>query len=147
MKRADNDNHNRKGNWLLKNEEVKAFEELQKIMTSDPVIALPDFSGDSRFEVHTDTSDLGIAAILSQIVPDGNDKVILYTSIMLTKNELKWNTQEKEALAIVWGCKKFRSYLLGSTFTIRTDHHSLKWLDESEKGRLARWAMRMSEFE
>ena len=66
---------------------------------------------------------------------------------MLTKSELKWHTQEKEALAIVWGCNKFRPYLLGAPFIIRTDHQSLKWLWRSEKGRLARWALSMSEFD
>ena len=70
---------------------------------------------------------------------------------MLTKQELKWHTQEEEALAILWGCtKKFRTYLLGVPFIIRSDHHSLKcqkWLMRSEKGRLARWALVMSEFD
>ena len=69
-----------------------------------------------------------------------------YGSRGLSKDELKWHTQEKEALAIVWGCNKFRSYLLGSKFKVRTDHHSLQWLMKSEKGRLARWALSMSEF-
>ena len=146
--RAGDDLKNRKGNWRLTPLEIEAFHHLKICLTSDPVIALPDFSGKSRFEVHTDASDLGISAILCQIDENNVERVIQYASRMLTKQELKWHTQEKEALAIIWGCtSKFRTYLLGSPFIIRTDHHSLKWLMRSEKGRLARWALAMSEFD
>jgi hypothetical protein len=115
-----------------------AFKDLQKCLMTDPVIAIPDFSGKSKFELHTDASDLGISAILTQIGPDGVERVVQYASRMLTKQELKWHTQEKEALAIVWGCNRFRSYLLGSKFILRTDHHSVHWLMRSDKGKLAR---------
>ena len=127
--------------------ELAAFRDLQQCLMSDPIIALPDFSGNSKFELHTDASDLGISAILAQIGPDNKERVIQYASRMLTKSELKWHTQEKEALAIVWGCNKFRTYLIGTPFIVRTDHHSLQWLFQSEKGRLARWALSLSEFD
>ena len=126
--------------------EIEAFRDIQQCLIKDPVIALPDFSGKSRFELHTDASDLGISAILTQIGPDNTEHVIQYASRMLTKQELKWHTQEKEALAIVWGCHKFRPYLLGSEFVVKTDHQSLQWLMRSDKGKLARWALSLSEF-
>ena len=133
--------------FRMGDEEIKAFNDLRTALMSDPVLALPDFSGKSKFELHTDASDLGISAILVQIGPDGIERVVQYGSRMLTKAELKWHTQEKEALAIVWGCLKFRAYLVGSHFTIRTDHHSLQWLLRSDKGRLSRWAVSLSEFD
>lgn len=145
--RANEDLNNRKGTWKLQCDEMEAFETLKKKLMDDPVITLPDFRGKSRFELHTDASDSGISAILTQISPDNKERVLQYASRMLTKPELKWHTQEKEALAIVWGCKKFRSYLIGAPFIVKTDHHSLKWLMQSEKGRLARWALALSEFE
>jgi hypothetical protein len=37
--------------------------------------------------------------------------------------------------------------LIGSHFTVKSDHQSLQWLWRSEKGRLARWALAMSEFD
>jgi hypothetical protein len=127
--------------------EIAAFNDLKLCLSSDPVLTLPDFSGNSKFELHTDASDLGISAILTQIDPLGKEKVLQFASRMLTRNELKWHTQEKEALAIVWGCAKFRSYLVGTPFIIRSDHQSLQWLFRSEKGKLARWALSLSEFD
>jgi hypothetical protein len=127
--------------------EIIAFNDLKKALMSDPIVSLPDFSGNSTFVIFTDASDLGISAILSQIDQNKVEKVIHYASRMLTKQELKWHTQEKEALAIVWGCNKFRAYIIGNPIIIRTDHHSLQWLMRSEKGKLARWALSMSEFD
>jgi hypothetical protein len=66
---------------------------------------------------------------------------------MLTKAELKYHTQEKETLAIVWSMSKFKSYLLGAKFIVRTDHLSLQYLKKAEKGRLARWAICLDEFD
>jgi hypothetical protein len=133
--------------FIMGPDQIRAFKELQDAIISDPILALPDFSGNSKFELHTDASDLGISAILVQIGPDGQERVIHYGSRMLTKQELKYHTQEKEALAIVWGLNKFRPYLIGSRFIVRTDHHSLQWLMKAEKGRLARWAVSLQEFD
>jgi hypothetical protein len=48
----------------------------------------------------------------------------------------------------VWACEHFRHYLIGTDFTVMTDHRSLKWLFETTKaGRLNRWAMRLQEYQ
>jgi hypothetical protein len=49
-------------------------------------------------------------------------------------------------LAIIWACDHFRPYLIGTAFDVETDHQSLAWLKKSEKGRLARWAMKLEEY-
>ena len=60
--------------------------------------------------------------------------------------ESKWHIREKEALGIIWAMETFRHYLLGSKFTVRTDHSSLQWLKQAKSGRLCRWALRLAEF-
>ena len=42
----------------------------------------------------------------------------------------------------------FRQYLLGTTFELRTDHNSLKWLKtfKHPEGQLARWLQKLEEF-
>jgi transposase InsO family protein len=134
--------------WDWNEECQRNFQFLKSKMTDagGPILALPCFSGEFRFSVHTDASDAGIGAVLYQKDVDGNEKVIQFASRSLTKGELKWNTTEKEALAIIWACDHFRPYLIGTDFDVETDHQSLAWLKQSEKGRLARWAMKLVEY-
>jgi hypothetical protein len=136
-----------KEEFVMNEEALNAFSDLQQALAKDVVLAIPDFSGKSKFELQTDASDEGICAILCQIDEHGVERVIQYASRMLTKAELKWHCQEKEALAIIYRVKKFRSYLLGSHFDIKTDHQSLQWLWRSQKGKLARWALALTEFD
>ena len=75
---------------------------------------------------------------------------IHYVSRALHGPELNYSVQEKEALGIIFCVKKFRKMILGSPFKIRclTDHKSLECLTNSKEvaGRMARWAMIMSEY-
>lgn len=43
----------------------------------------------------------------------------------MTETERHYAQIKKEALAVTWACEKFRSYLLGLSFTIETDHKPL----------------------
>ena len=106
-----------------------------------------DFTRKFKFILQTDASDQGLGAVLCQEQVDGKLRPVAYASRGLTKDELKYHTQEKEALGIIWACEKFRPYLMGETFVTETDHGSLQWLLGNQKGRLARWAMRLSEFD
>lgn len=127
----------------------QAFEEIKRLLTEQggPVLTLPDMSGKYPFSLHCDASDVGLGAVLYQRQPDGSDKVIQYASRTLSPGERKWHTTEKEALAIIWACEKFAPYLIGPKFKVVTDHASLQWLWDYKKGRLARWALRASEFD
>ena len=43
--------------------------------------------------------------------------------------------------------EKFRLYLVDVPFKYRTDHANLKWIRESSKGRLIRWALKLDEYD
>ena len=132
--------------FIMGEKELLSFNKLKEKLISDPILGLPNFSGEYPFEVHVDASDLGLGAVLCQKI-DNMERVIQYISRTLTKDELKWHTKEKEALGIVWSLLQFKPYLLGQPFVVRTDHESLKWLHKADKGRLARWALALSEFQ
>ncbi|KAI3378353.1 hypothetical protein SNEBB_010066 [Seison nebaliae] len=61
----------------------------------------------------------------------------------------KCNTLDKELLAIVFACKKWRPYILGYKVHLKCDHKPLKYiLSKGEKtGRLARWSLILQEFD
>jgi hypothetical protein len=62
--------------------------------------------------------------------------------------ERNYTTTEREALVVVYSCKKFRHYLLGYKVIFHTDHDSLKYLMNKPdlSGRIARWILLLQEF-
>jgi hypothetical protein len=116
----------------------KAFITLKALLTTEPLLQYPDFT--RPFILTTDTSNDAIGAVLSQ-GPIGRDLPIAYASRTLNNADRNCLTIEKELLAIVWGCKYFRHYLYGRTFTIVTDRHPLTWIFsvKDPSSRLLRW--------
>ena len=100
-----------------------AFRRLKKTLTSPPVLGLLDFS--QIFVIECDASGIGIGAVISQ-----NNRPVAYFSEALKRSALLLSTYEKEMLAIVKSIQKWRPYLLGKPFTVRTDQRSLKYLLE-----------------
>ena len=60
----------------------------------------------------------------------------------------KYTTIEREALAVVYACKKFQHYLLGYRIVFHMDHDSLKYLVNKLdlSGRRARWILLLQVF-
>ncbi|CAN6473212.1 unnamed protein product [Victoria cruziana] len=111
----------KKGGFEWTDTALRAFERLKAAMLSAPVLALPDFS--QTFVVETDASDMGVGAVLSQ-----GGHPIAFMSKALTHRARPLSTYEKELLAIVLAVEKWRPYLLGRRFVVRTDHSSLRYM-------------------
>ena len=75
--------------------------------------------------------------------------VIHYASKTLDSAEKNYATTEKEFLAVVFACDKFRPYIVDSKVTIHTDHAAIKYLMEKKdaKPRLIRWDLLLQEFD
>ena len=79
---------------------------------------------------------------------DKRECPVYYASRQMSPAEKKYTTTEREALAVVYACKKFRHYLLGYRIVFHTDHDSLKYLVNKPdlSGRIARWILLLQEF-
>ena len=66
--------------------------------------------------------------------------MIYYASKTLDSTQANYTTTEKEFLVVVFALEKFRSYIVGSSVTIFTDHTALKYLfsKQDTKPRLTR---------
>lgn len=100
-----------------------AFENHKKAMTTTPFLTLPDFS--KTFVLETDACSNGIGAVLMQ---DG--RPLAFISKPLSPRNIGRLTYEKEMLAILEAIKKWKTYLQGHHFIIKTDHQSLRYLLE-----------------
>ena len=81
----------------------------------------------------TDSSSYGLVAVLSYRTVEGEEWPIAYASRSLSETEKKYSQIEKEALSLVWGVKKFQTYLEGRHFTLVTDHQPLKYIMDPGK--------------
>ncbi|KAJ4783151.1 polyprotein [Rhynchospora pubera] len=101
----------------------EAFNNLKVAMTQAPVLAMPDFT--KTFIIEVDACDKGIGAVLMQ-----GRRPIAFISKSLGIKSLGLSTYEKEFLALLTAIQKWRHYLIGGVFIIRTDQISLKYLLE-----------------
>ena len=93
-------------------------------LTSAPENAY--FDSTKVTEAYTDASHVGVAAVLTQKEPDGDErKVIIFSSRAISSPEQNYSQPEREALAIVWACEHFHLYLYGGRFTVFTDPQPL----------------------
>ena len=74
-----------------------------------------------------DANDYAVVAVLGQRT-DKVFRVIYYASKTFNEAQENYSTTEKEMLAIVFACEKFRPYILGSHIIIHTDHAAIKYL-------------------
>ncbi|KAK1620133.1 hypothetical protein QYE76_025650 [Lolium multiflorum] len=117
-----------------------------KALTTAPVVEPPDWN--LPFEIMCDASDFAVGAVLGQRV-DKKLNVIHYASKTLDAAQRNYATTEKELLAVVFACDKFRSYIVDSKVTIHTDHAAIRYLMEKKdaKPRLIRWVLLLQEFD
>ncbi|PKI61275.1 hypothetical protein CRG98_018339 [Punica granatum] len=128
--------------WEWTDECQAAFDHLKRVVTDEPVLALPCY--EKSFEVETDASDFAIGGVLMQ---DGHP--IAFESRKLSNVERRYTVQEKEMTAVVHCLRTWRHYLLGSKFVVRTDNIATSYFQTQKKlsPKQARWQDFLTEFD
>ncbi|KAL0556583.1 hypothetical protein IC582_005097 [Cucumis melo] len=99
------------GAYQWNGEAEAVFEKLKKAMMTLPVLAMPHFN--LPFEIESDASGFGVRAVLTQC-----------------RRPRVRPVYERELIAVVFVVQRWRPYLLGRKFTVKTDQRSLKLLLE-----------------
>ena len=120
----------------------KSFQKMKEVMSSCPVLALPYFS--KPFVLECDASGVGIGAVLMQ-----DRHPIAFESRKLQPHERLYSIYDKEMLAIMHALAKFRQYLVGGKFIVKTDHNSLRhFLTQKElNDRQQKWVSKVQSFD
>ena len=100
----------------------QAYEKLREDLIIAPIIQPPKW--DEPFEIMCDARNYAAGAILGQ-QDDKNLNVVFYASQTLDEEQIHLATTEKELLAIVFACDKFRPYIINSKVIVHPDHHAL----------------------
>jgi transposase InsO family protein len=104
--------------WQWDQAQQHSFDEIKKSIAQ--VTNLAYFDVKKGVTLTCDASQSGLGAACLQ---DGNP--VAYASRALTQAETRYAQIEKELLAVVFACTRFRDFVFGKTVTIETDHQPL----------------------
>ena len=129
-------------------EAQRAFEELKRRFSTEPVLMM--FDPTREIMIETDASDLALGAVLNQPDDQGKLHPVAFHSRKFSGPELNYEIHDKELLAIVETFKQWRVYLEGSKHTIKvyTDHKNLVYFTTTKvlNRRQVRWSEELSSF-
>lgn len=133
-----------KWEWSRKCDE--AFQKAKEQLSSKSV--LTHYNPRLPVILACDASPYGVGAVISHRLPNGEERPIAFASRTLSKAEQNYAQIEREALGIIFGVRRFHSYLYGRHFTLLTDHRPLTTILSPSKAtpsmaaaRLQRWAL------
>ncbi len=98
-----------------------AYEELKALISADTCLQYYDTTKPTILEV--DASQKGLGACLIQ-----NNKPIAFASKSLSEAQSHYSNIERETLALVYGIRRFHTYLFGREFTVESDHKPLEMI-------------------
>ena len=122
------------------------------MLTSSKVLA--HYNPKLSLRLATDASSYGVGAVLTQVSEEGTERSAAFASRTLSEAERNYAQIEKEALAIIFGVKRFHVYLYGRKFLLLMDHKPLPIIFGPKTGlpmvavsRLQRWALVLSAYQ
>jgi len=133
--------------YKLTSVENDAFMALREGLKNSPFMEFPTETG--KYTLITDASKASTGYLLNQESEDGIQHLIACGGRSLHPAEKNDTISELELLSIIEALDKYRHYLLGKRFVIKSDHVSLQFLNslkDSGAGRLHRWSLRLQQY-
>lgn len=137
--------------WSWGQECEKAFQVIKEKFTQ-PDNLLVHYDPEKELILSVDASPVGLGAVISHN-EDGQDRPIAFASRSLTAAEKNYSQIDREALAIMFGVRRFHKYLYGRKFTLWTDNKPLSHIVAMEKGipsmaaaRIQRWCLELAAY-
>jgi hypothetical protein len=130
-------------------EASKAFLQLREEISSRPVMAYPNATGQYHLFVDAALGDEnnsgGLGAVLMQDQVGGLRKPVAYASRRLDQHELNYPLFLAEMQAAVFGMEQFHHFLITGRFALYTDHRPLCKLSSVHVKTLNRLQQKMTE--
>jgi hypothetical protein len=130
------------GAFIWTDESQKSFDHVKEFMGTCPVLALPNFN--LSFVLECDEFSEGIRDVLMH-----GGHPIVFESKKLSQPERFYSIYDKEMQEIMHSLTKFRQYLVGNKFVVKTYHNSLKYfLEKKDLGeRQHKWMTKVQAFD
>lgn len=129
-------------------EQQTAFDTIRKKLVEAPILQFPDL--DKQFFLTCDASSTGIGCVLQQESSDGTLHPVAYASNLLTPTQKKWSSFQREFYALKFYCQKFKHFLMGKKFIVRTDNQALvNWqkFKDFDNPKLWRWFVTLANYD
>ena len=136
----------KKAHWRWRAAQQRAFATAKELLKSPQLLV--HYDANKELILSCDASPYGLGAILAHKMEDGSERPIEYASRTLSPAKKNYAQIDKEALAIIYGVKRFHRYLYGRKFTICSDHKPLMYIfgehreiSTTASARIQRWAL------
>ncbi|KAI8490470.1 hypothetical protein Bbelb_317380 [Branchiostoma belcheri] len=122
---------------------TRDFNTLKQLISN--ATTLQYYDRNKTVTLQVDASMKGVGAALLQ-----EGQPIAFASKSLTEAGSRYANIERELLAVVYGCEKFKTYLYGRDFKIESDHKPLEQIDKKNltkaPTRLQRLLLRLQDY-
>ena len=136
--------------WKWGAAQEKSFSKAKELLSSAKVLV--HYDPKRPLILECDASARGVGAVLSHVTEEG-ERPVAFASRSLNEAEVRYSQIEREALAIIFGVKRFHKMLYGREFTLRSDHKPLLFIFNENKAiptmasaRIQRWALLLSAY-
>ncbi|PAA68677.1 hypothetical protein BOX15_Mlig034486g1 [Macrostomum lignano] len=136
--------------WQWNSPQESAFHRCKELLLSSQTLV--HFDPGKEVILECDSSPYGLGAVICHLI-DGVERPISFASRTLADAEKNYSQTEKEALAVVFGVKRFHTYLYGRNFQLKSDHkpllgllHENKAIPPLASARIQRWALLLSSY-